>query len=110
MTNNSSFKNAWLNLDSQSDSRKERFNEIKTYAYIAFDQLDLDKNGFIDEKELLYALNSPTTPEREKSFITFLLDNRQAIADSFDEGELSDPEGISRKDLEVYFKMITQLL
>lgn len=105
----SDFSNSWFQSNS-SASRREHFDEIKTYAYIAFDQLDLDKNGFIDESELLKALNSSKTSEREKSFITFLLNNRQAIADSYDEGENQDPEGISRKDLEVYFKMITQLL
>lgn len=100
---------SWFQNDS-SASMKEHFNEIKTYAYLAFDDLDKDKNGFIDEQELLSALNSQTTSDREKSFISFLLNNRQAIADSFDEGENQDPEGISRMDLEAYFKVITQLL
>ena len=71
---------------------------------------DKDKNGFIDEEELMTALNSSSTSQREKSFISFLLNNRQAIADSFDEGENQDPEGISRMDLEAYFKVITQLM
>ncbi len=100
---------SWFQGES-SASMKERFNEIKTYAYLAFDDLDKDKNGFIDEEELMTALNSSSTSQREKSFISFLLNNRQAIADSFDEGENQDPEGISRMDLEAYFKVITQLM
>lgn len=108
MTNDFDFSTSWMQSDS-SANQKERFSEIKTYAYIAFDQLDLDGNGFIDETELLTALESPKTSEREKSFITFLLNNRQQIADSFDEG-FGDPSGISRKDLEEYFKVITQLM
>lgn len=107
MTENSDY--SWFQNHS-SDSMKERFSEIKTYAYIAFDQLDKDKNGFIDEEELLDALQSPLTSEREKSFISFLLNNRQAIADSYDEGANQDPEGISRMDLEAYFKVITQFM
>ena len=107
--NNFNLDLSWVH-SSTTERTKERFNEIKTYAYLAFDELDKDKNGFIDESELLEALNSSSTSEREKAFIAFLLDNRQSIADSFDEGAHQDPEGISRMDLEAYFKMISQLM
>ena len=108
-TPNDGFENAWFSKFSTSNM-SERFAEIKTYAYLAFDQLDRDRNGFLDEGELRMALEDPKTNEREKSFISFLLNNRQAIADSFDEGPDQDPEGISRRDLEAYFEVIMPLL
>lgn len=101
--------NAWFNQYA-SANMKEQFSEIKTYAYLAFDQLDRDGNGFIDQNELVAALESPGTSDREKSFIAFLINNRQAIADSFDEGAEQDPDGISRRDLEAYFKLILSFL
>ena len=110
MTNDDkSFESAWFSTFN-SHNMVERLNEIKTYAYLTFDELDKNKNGFIDQEELLAAYNSPKTNEREKSFIQFLLNNQQAIADSFDEGPWQDPEGISRQDIEAYFKIITSLL
>lgn len=105
----SGFENTWFSKYSTANLA-EHFNEIKTYAYLAFDQLDQDHNGFIDQDELLEALNSPQTSEREKSFISFLLNNQQAIADSFDEGQAQDPEGISRQDLEAYFNLVSGLI
>jgi len=105
----SGFENTWFSQYSTANLA-EHFNEIKTYAYLAFDQLDQDHNGFIDQDELLNALNSPQTSEREKSFISFLLNNQQAIADSFDEGQAQDPEGISRQDLEAYFNLVSGLI
>ncbi len=104
------FENAWFSRQSNLNI-VEHFNEIKTYAYLAFDQLDEDKNGYIDQNELLNALDSPRTSEREKSFILFLLSNQEAIAEAFNEGDdQPDPEGISRNDLEAYFKLISELI
>ncbi|MBZ0188802.1 MAG: hypothetical protein K8F91_21345 [Candidatus Obscuribacterales bacterium] len=109
MTHYQGSDNSWFN-QFESANLKEHLSEIKTYAYLAFDQLDRDKNGFIDNTELMSALTSASTNEREKSFISFLINNRQAIADSYDEGSNQDPEGISRKDLDAYFNLITSLL
>lgn len=109
MSDQSGFENAWFSKYS-SQNLAEHFQEIKTYAYLAFDQLDRDHNGFIDQDELLAALDHPHTSEREKSFISFLLSNQQAIADSFDEGDMQDPEGISRQDLEAYFSLVSGLI
>ena len=109
MTDSQGFENAWFSRYS-SHNLKEHFSELRTFAYLVFDQLDLDGNGFIDEEELLAALENQSMSERERSFITFLLNNRQAIADSFDEGAQSDPDGISRQDIDAYFTLITQLV
>ncbi len=100
---------AWFTSFS-SQNLAERFKEIKTYAYLAFDQLDEDRSGFVTDEELQTAMSSQQVNDREKSFITFLLNNREAISDSFDEGPMQDPEGISRQDLEQYFNMIVHLL
>jgi hypothetical protein len=81
---------------------------IKEYAYAAFDKLDGNGNGFIEYKELEQALKDPELSDKEKSFITFLVNNRQQIASSFDEGQRSKKlreEGISRQDLQAYFSL-----
>ena len=56
--------------------------EIKKYAYDAFDKLDQNGNGFIEAAELCAFLEDPETPMREKSFITFLLTNQQDISEA----------------------------
>jgi hypothetical protein len=82
---------------------------IKDYAYWAFDHLDKNGNGFLERDELLAVLNSQIS-QREKSFITFLLNNQQNIADMVQEQGGSASEGISRQDLESYFALISALL
>lgn len=83
---------------------------IKEFAYKTFDTLDRNGNGYLEYTELEDALTTPGRDAKEKSFIQFLLDNREAIADSFDEGEESMLDSISRKDLEAYFKLIIAIL
>lgn len=109
MTNDSNFQSAWFS-NYNEHSLAEHFNEIRTFAYLVFDQIDTNKNGYIEIEELEAALNSPGTSEREKSFITFLLQNHEEIAESFEEQETRQVDGISRQDIEEYFKLITALL
>ena len=106
MSNNPNFQHAWFST-TQNDTLNEHFNEIRTYAYLVFDSLDTNGNGYIELDELDAALNLPNMSEREKSFITFLIDNHSAIAEASEQG---DPNGISRKDIEAYFKLIANLL
>ncbi|MBX3135635.1 hypothetical protein KF707_05335 [Candidatus Obscuribacterales bacterium] len=100
------FQNSWFN-DYKREDLGEHFGEIKTYAYLIFDQLDANGNGFIEREELLNALNSPTISEREKSFITFLLNNHEQIVEA---AEDSSQDGISRNDIGAYFDLIASLL
>jgi hypothetical protein len=82
---------------------------IKDYAYATFDKLDGNGNGFIEYIELDKVLKDPAVSDKEKSFITFLVNNRQQIASSFDEGQRSKKlreEGISRQDLQAYFTLV----
>lgn len=83
---------------------------IKEFAYSTFDTLDRNGNGYLEYTELEDALTTPGRGSREKSFIQFLLDNREQIADSFDEGADSMLDSISRGDLEAYFKLVIDLL
>lgn len=106
MTDDKDFDSAWFSSYSNKNLI-DNFNEIKTYAYTTFDALDLDKNGFIDKDELRAAFNSPSTGDREKSFISFLLTNHEAIAEA---GEEEHIDGISRKDIAAYFDLITSLM
>jgi Ca2+-binding EF-hand superfamily protein len=107
MTDNQN--NAWF-MGSSSDSMTHEISSIKEFAYLTFDLLDRNGNGYLEYTELEDALTTPGRNAKEKSFIQFLLDNREAIADSFDEGENSMLDSISRNDLEAYFKVVIELL
>lgn len=101
--------NAWFGSNS-SGSMTYELTRIKEFAYNTFDTLDRNGNGYLEYTELEDALTTPGRDAKEKSFIQFLLDNREAIADSFDEGEESMLDSISRNDLEAYFKLVIELL
>ncbi len=107
MTDNQN--NEWF-AGSSSDSMTHEISRIKEFAYLTFDLLDSNGNGYLEYTELEDALTTPGRNAKEKSFIQFLLDNREAIADSFDEGENSMLDSISRNDLEAYFKLVIELL
>lgn len=108
------FANAWL--FSQSDSIQsvekkpnivqQNIEAIRAYAYEAFDKLDTNGNGFIETEELYAAIDDENLPMREKSYIMFLLTHQQEIADSQDEGVEDMRDGISRLDIEHYFKLV----
>jgi hypothetical protein len=102
MSTDPNFQNAWFSTMA-NDGLNEHFNEIRTYAYLVFDSLDTNNNGYIEMEELNSALELPNMSEREKSFITFLLNNHSSITNA-------NPDGISRKDIEAYFKLIAGLL
>ncbi len=105
-TDDSAAQNDWLH-SLQNERITERFSEIRTYAYMVFDQLDTNGNGFLELEEIAAAMNLPQTSTREKSFLAFLLDNHDAIAESHEDGATS---GISRADIESYFKLISELM
>jgi hypothetical protein len=109
------FQNAWFSLspDPQAAAPQKKMSpaqrnldDIKKYAYEAFDLLDTNQNGFIEASELHVVLADPATPMREKSFVMFLLSNQQEIADSVQEGTPEYRDGISRLDIEQYFKIV----
>lgn len=85
-------------------------NDIRDFAYSSFDRLDLDGNGFISRSELLHAMEHGNLGHRELSFVMFLLNNQSQIEEMFDDGDGDVPLGISRQDIEVYFKVIADLL
>jgi len=84
---------------------QQNFDQIRVFAYEAFDKLDANDNGFIETEELYAALNNPSLDMREKSYVTFLLTNQKEIADSVNEGIDPTQNGISRLDIELYFKL-----
>lgn len=85
----------------------EQLGQIKEFAYAAFDRLDLDGNGYMSQAELEEALKASNIGEKEKSFLSFLLDNHDQIAEA---NEDAGSDGISRSDLESYFELIATLL
>lgn len=100
---------SWMD---QSDGSEEiqDIATIRDYAYQAFDKLDKDGNGFIESTELHLARLDPSMCAKEKSFIAFLLNNQEAIADMVAEEKEGPRLGISRDDLESYFGLISRLL
>ncbi len=114
----SSFDNAWFSRSPAADSggaekkmspMQRNIEEIKRYAYDAFDRLDVNKNGFIEMDELAAHLNDPNVPMREKSFISFLINNHDDIERACAEGEHTG-NGISRLDIEFYFRLVLSQL
>lgn len=104
------FEKHWLTCQESASPLDQDFKEIRDYARLAFDKLDLDKNGFIDRSELFAHLSSGKLAERERSFIIFLLNNQQAISDMTREEAPGAMSSISRADLESYFALIINLL
>ncbi len=101
--------NSWF-ASTTLHSTTYELSQIKDFAYKTFDKIDRNSNGYLEYSELEIALTTPGRDAREKHFIRFLLDNHDHIADSFDEGEQSQPDAISRQDLEAYFKLVIELL
>lgn len=103
----SSESNWFADLIGDGSSLAEQLEQIKTFAYAAFDRLDTDGNGFMSQTELEEALKDASIEKKERSFLTFLLDNHDQIAEASDE---LGSDGISRSDLESYFELIAALL
>lgn len=87
----------------------EEMSSIQDYAYRVFDDLDTNSDGYLQWRELQAAMLSPTTNDREKKFIQFLMDNQRAISASYDEGVTPPKDGMSRNDLLAYFSMIREM-
>jgi len=100
------FDKAWVSNYVPKGTVQDSINQIKEYAYRSFDALDANGNGFIERGELEVVLKADGTPEREKSFITFLLTNQEAISAQVREDPLGPKDGISRLDLDAYFKLL----
>ena len=100
---------SWMDADDDGAAIQD-IDAIRDYAYEAFDRLDKDGNGFIESTELHLARLDPSMSAKEKSFIAFLLNNQEAIADMVAEVAPGPRLGISRDDLESYFGLISRLL
>ena len=100
---------SWMATESDNEETQD-IAAIRDYAYEAFDRLDKDGNGFIESTELHLARLDPSMSAKEKSFIAFLLNNQEAIADMVAEDNPGPRLGISRGDLESYFGLISRLL
>jgi len=109
MTDQSEFEKEWLQSDDDGGETEPDLNAIKEYAYLAFDHLDKNGNGFLEREELTAVLETNIS-NREKSFITFLLNNQENIAEMVQEAGGGPSEGISRADLESYFALLSRLL
>lgn len=85
----------------------DTLDEVKTFAYECFDLLDKDGDGFLTKGELNEAMTSDRFKWREKSFLCFMLRRIDDISESYDEEwDCKKGEGISRADIQEYFKML----
>lgn len=84
----------------------DTLDEIKAFAYRAFDELDVDRDGFISRSELEAVLAGRTLASRERSFVSFLLRRLEDIESAYKEEWTQGGEGISRADIQEYFKKI----
>ncbi|CAN5413255.1 hypothetical protein BH11CYA1_BH11CYA1_44290 [soil metagenome] len=100
---------SWMDQGGDNEEMHD-ITSIRDYAYKAFDRLDKDGNGFIESTELHLARLDPAMDAKEKSFIAFLLNNQEAIADMVVEDKPGPRLGISRDDLESYFGLLSRLL
>jgi len=96
---------AWLRSQ-DGISIKTSFNDIKVFAYGAYDKLDVDGDGFVSKKELANAFTDPQSGWREKSFLLFLMRRLDDIQDAYEEEWAEEGSGISRVDLQEYFDQI----
>ena len=115
--NDDNFQYQWFKHDFQPPRGKvkkspvqQNLENIKQYAYDAFDKLDTNGNGFIERDELMAAFEDENVPMKDKSYIMFLLNNQKEIADSARESAGDQEEGISRVDLDMYFKLVLSRL
>jgi Ca2+-binding EF-hand superfamily protein len=111
--NDKNFQNVWFSAHvPQSDqglSAGSALENVRDFAYSAFERLDKDGNGFIELTELNSIIQSGQLTERERSFVSFLINNHQEISDAFTESGRPH-DGISRQDLDAYFELILKLL
>lgn len=86
----------------------EQLKAIKDFAYKSFDAIDKDKNGFLSREELEQAIREGSE-YKQRAFLKFILDNQDQIAEA-EEDSANIEDGISRRDLESYFELISTLL
>jgi Ca2+-binding EF-hand superfamily protein len=107
------FQNAWFSSHvakaDQGLTAATALENVRNFAYSAFERLDKDGNGFIELDELQSIMQSGQLSDRERSFVAFLISNHQQISESFAEGE-EQHNGISRQDLNAYFELILKLM
>lgn len=112
LKNNADFQNEWFAQPAQKKLSpvQQNFEDIRKYAYEVFDKLDTNGNGYIERAELMAAFESENTDMRDKSYIMFLLNNQAEISDACLEGSGEQEKGISRLDIEMYFKLVINRL
>ncbi len=99
---------AWyMRCTGEGINLREKLDEIKWFAYQCFDQLDLDKDGFLERDEIKKAIDNPDLGWREKSYLTFLLRRLEDIQSAYNEEWHDDTRhGITRTDIQEYFGKI----
>lgn len=116
------FQNIWLSsimrkptIEGPPPKKKkspveQNLEQIKDFAFNTFDKLDTNGNGFIETDELYAYMQGENTPMKEKSYIMFLLTNQKEIAETYKDKGGEQQEGISRADLNLYFRFLLDKL
>ncbi|HEY9787661.1 MAG TPA: hypothetical protein V6D17_19895 [Candidatus Obscuribacterales bacterium] len=99
--------NAWMKKRNTGGiDISQTFEDIKMYALEMFDSIDQDGDGFLSKAELESAYGEETLEWREKSFIGFLIQRIDDIEKAFNEEWAPNAKGISRMDLQEYFRKL----
>jgi hypothetical protein len=106
------FDRRWLHSSTQEHTAQVAvdLNDVREFAYKSFDDLDADRNGYLTRVELLKTLEHGDLDNRESSFIMFLLNNHEQIVEMNEDSKPEQADGISREDIELYFKLIANIL
>ncbi len=73
--------------------------EIKQFALVTFDAIDVDGNQFLSQTELEVAIEHRNLDQRQQNYVRFLLKNLDRISCAYDDHDGPDPIGISRNDI-----------
>lgn len=97
---------AWMQRPTGGINVSSTLEDIKDFALSTFDLLDQDGDGFLTKVELNNACTSDMLGWRQKSFLVFLINRIEDIEKAFHEEWAPDAKGISRMDLQEYFRKL----
>lgn len=101
----------WYDKPAKGLRVADTLEEVKNFAYKCFDALDKNDDGFVSRQELNEALQDSTHWDwRERSYVCFLLRRLDDIKSAYNDEFSNDVDGVSRADIQEYFKLIRSKL
>lgn len=97
---------AWMGKPTGGIHVGQTMDEIKNFALDTFDSIDIDGDGFLSKNELYSAYTDDEMTWRQKSFLIFLINKIDDIEKAFHEEWAPNTHGISRMDVQEYFRKL----